>query len=143
MIRVISSQQYETCSLSGGGVLIEAPSSRLDGSLWPDEAEAGEAIRREQLKTQEAVDMDLAEGGPLMRGLALLSFQLQLLGWDELDVQLDLASMIVIFPSDEMLSVPDAHVFLEALIEQNVHADHTQYATYLERFQQSMFSNVT
>lgn len=117
MIRLITSRGYQQRPApSGSGVVIDAPSSPLDGSFHACEQSAQEAIEQEQLLRREAVDSDLASGGPLTQGLTLLALQLQQVGWQDLDMDVDVARGIVVFPGGQSLPIWDAHRMLDELV---------------------------
>ncbi len=143
MIQVISSQQYEQYAAPNGQIVIDAPASPLDGSVYHHHIAATQAIEAERERLRSAIDDDLSQGGPLMQGLALFASQLQELGWDELDLKIDLHQRIVIFPCDEMLAIADAHRFFEDLISAAADDPVTHYPQLLHDFQERQFCSVS
>jgi hypothetical protein len=111
--------------------------------MYDTEAQARTAIEHERQRVCAAVDADLTHGGPLRRGLTLFALQLVDLEWDDLDLQIDLANRIVIFPNDKMLSIPQTHRFFDALIGSGAAGPSSCYDDHLQAFQQKLLLTAT
>jgi hypothetical protein len=138
MIKLVTSRGYQhhPAPGEGGRVVIQAPSSPLDGSLHECEAAALAAINHEQARRRSIVDADLASNGPLTQGLTLFAIQLQQLEWGDLDVEIDVAQGIAVFPGGQMLAIADAHRMLDELVVQGAGDG---YEAAISQYQERLF----